>query len=64
FDDCAMAPADRLIAAFARPASAADSYRKLSHQLRPALLHHVDPRLGLREGDFTALTEFAATLRT
>ncbi|KKD03457.1 hypothetical protein [Streptomyces sp. WM6386] len=30
----------------------------------PALLHHVDPRLGLREEDFTAMTEFATTLRT
>ena len=27
----------------------------------PALLHHVNPRLGLREGDFAALAEFAAT---
>ncbi|MER6380309.1 hypothetical protein [Streptomyces sp. NPDC001250] len=25
----------------------------------PALLHHVDPRLGLRAGDFAALREFA-----
>ncbi|MEU6142118.1 hypothetical protein ABZ848_17340 [Streptomyces sp. NPDC047081] len=30
----------------------------------PALLHHVSPRLGLREGDFTVLSEFASTLRT
>ncbi|MFJ6081809.1 hypothetical protein ACIQI8_10420 [Streptomyces sp. NPDC092369] len=27
----------------------------------PALLHHVDPRIGLREPDFTALAAFAAT---
>jgi hypothetical protein len=30
----------------------------------PALLQQVSPRLGLRKGDFTALAEFAATLRT
>lgn len=29
-----------------------------------ALLHHVDPRVGLREEDFTALAGFAAGLRT
>lgn len=29
----------------------------------PALLHHVNPRLGLREGDFAALAEFAAAVR-
>jgi hypothetical protein len=27
----------------------------------PALLHHVNPRIGLREPDFTALAAFAAT---
>jgi hypothetical protein len=30
----------------------------------PALLHHVNPRVGLREDDFTALERFATTLRT
>lgn len=30
----------------------------------PALLRHVSPRLGLREDDFDALREFAATLDT
>ena len=29
----------------------------------PALLRHVNPRLGLREGDFAALAEFAAAVR-
>ncbi|MEU6475851.1 HAD domain-containing protein [Streptomyces sp. NPDC047017] len=28
----------------------------------PALLHHVDPRVGLREPDFRTLAEFAASL--
>ncbi|MFI0966772.1 hypothetical protein ACH4S8_36135 [Streptomyces sp. NPDC021080] len=30
----------------------------------PALLHHVNPRLGLRESDFEALREFAKSLAT
>ncbi|MFF5299448.1 hypothetical protein ACFY5F_08800 [Streptomyces sp. NPDC013161] len=29
----------------------------------PALPHHVNPRLGLREGDFAAPAEFAAAVR-
>lgn len=29
----------------------------------PALLHHVDPRVGLRGPDFTALARFADSLR-
>ncbi|MFD4557374.1 hypothetical protein ACFWP5_24160 [Streptomyces sp. NPDC058469] len=29
----------------------------------PALLRHVDPRLGLREGDFAAPAEFAVAVR-
>ncbi|MDH6108762.1 hypothetical protein P3T36_002317 [Kitasatospora sp. MAP12-15] len=28
----------------------------------PALLHHVNPRIGLREGDFTVLAAFAASI--
>ncbi|MEV0321622.1 HAD domain-containing protein [Streptomyces sp. NPDC050658] len=35
-----------------------------AHHDRPALLHHVDARLGLRDTDFTALTAFAHQLRT
>ncbi|MFG2784613.1 hypothetical protein ACGFY7_43145 [Streptomyces prunicolor] len=35
-----------------------------AHHPGPALLHHVNPRLGLREGDFAALAGFAATVRT
>ncbi|MBK6018132.1 hypothetical protein [Streptomyces sp. MBT53] len=34
-----------------------------AHHSGPALLHHVNPRLGLREGDFAALAEFAAAVR-
>ncbi|MEU9609769.1 hypothetical protein [Streptomyces sp. NPDC048057] len=30
------------------------------HHRAPGLLHHVDPRIGLREGDFSALADFAA----
>ncbi|WP_428986422.1 hypothetical protein [Streptomyces camelliae] len=33
-----------------------------AHHPGPALLHHVDPRVGLREADFAALREFAAAL--
>ncbi|WP_436850931.1 hypothetical protein [Streptomyces hokutonensis] len=29
----------------------------------PALLHHVNPRLGLREGDFAALAGFAVAVQ-
>jgi hypothetical protein len=28
----------------------------------PALLHHVNPRIGLRQDDFSALTGFVASL--
>lgn len=44
--------------------SPADTAYVTDRHPAPALLHHVDPRLGLREEDFTALTEFATTLRT
>ncbi|MGI5453820.1 hypothetical protein ACQEWB_11730 [Streptomyces sp. CA-249302] len=44
--------------------SAADEAFVGANHSGPALLHHVSPRLGLREGDFTALSEFAAALRT
>jgi hypothetical protein len=33
-----------------------------SHHQGPALLHHVNPRLGLQAGDFAALAEWAANL--
>lgn len=33
-----------------------------AHHTGPALLHHVDPRHGLREADFTTLEAFARTL--
>ncbi|MEV6837441.1 hypothetical protein AB0N17_23560 [Streptomyces sp. NPDC051133] len=33
-----------------------------THHPGPALLHHVDPRIGLREPDFAALRDFATTL--
>ncbi|MET7701804.1 hypothetical protein [Streptomyces sp. NPDC005485] len=42
----------------------ADDTYVAAHHAGPALLHHVSPRLGLREADFTALTEFAAALGT
>ncbi|MFF6998848.1 hypothetical protein ACFY93_28370 [Streptomyces sp. NPDC008313] len=43
--------------------SPADDAYVAAHHAGPALLHHVDPRIGLREGDFEALTRFAAGLR-
>ncbi|MEU9307795.1 hypothetical protein [Streptomyces sp. NPDC048256] len=43
--------------------SPADTTYVTTHHPAPALLHHVNPRLGLREEDFTALAEFAAALR-
>lgn len=30
-----------------------------AHHRGPALLHHVDPRIGLRDDDFRALADFA-----
>ena len=44
--------------------SPADNEYVATHHPAPALLHHVDPRRGLREPDFTALTEFATALRS
>ncbi|KAB1143091.1 hypothetical protein F7R91_27010 [Streptomyces luteolifulvus] len=41
--------------------SPADETFVTRHHPGPALLHHVSPRIGLREPDFTALAEFAAT---
>ncbi|MFJ3668625.1 hypothetical protein ACIPSE_19490 [Streptomyces sp. NPDC090106] len=38
----------------------ADASYVAEHHGGRALLHHVDPRLGLRAADFTALEEFAA----
>jgi hypothetical protein len=40
--------------------SPADAEYVTRHHPAPALLHHVDPRLGLRAPDFTALGQFAA----
>lgn len=42
----------------------ADDTYVTAHHAGPALLHHVSPRLGLRETDFTTLEEFAAAQRT
>ncbi|MFF3335958.1 hypothetical protein ACFYWX_41670 [Streptomyces sp. NPDC002888] len=42
--------------------SPADDSYVAAHHPGPALLHHVNPRIGLREADFTTLTRFAATL--
>ncbi|MBL1106284.1 hypothetical protein JK361_17070 [Streptomyces sp. 5-8] len=39
--------------------SPADTLYVLSRHPGPALLHHVNPRTGLREPDFTTLREFA-----
>ncbi|MEV6511460.1 hypothetical protein AB0M61_35785 [Streptomyces sp. NPDC051642] len=43
--------------------SAPDGEFVTAHHPGPALLHHVNPRLGLREGDFAVLAEFAATVQ-
>lgn len=40
--------------------SPADAEYVTRHHPARALLHHVDPRLGLRAPDFTALGQFAA----
>ncbi|MEW2619776.1 hypothetical protein [Streptomyces sp. NPDC048106] len=40
----------------------ADTEFVTGHHSGPALLHHVNPRIGLREGDFGALAEFATGL--
>ncbi|MFF5407485.1 hypothetical protein ACFY8K_36425 [Streptomyces misionensis] len=42
--------------------SPADTAFVTGHHPGPALLHHVDPRIGLREGDFGSLAQFAAGL--
>ncbi|MFB6784641.1 hypothetical protein ACFCX0_47200 [Streptomyces sp. NPDC056352] len=34
------------------------------HHRGPGLLHHVNPRIGLREADFHALADFAGSLET
>ncbi|MEU6057190.1 hypothetical protein [Streptomyces sp. NPDC047097] len=41
--------------------SAADETHVAAHHPAPALLHHVNPRLGLRDPDFTALATFATS---
>ncbi|GAA3776059.1 hypothetical protein [Streptomyces chiangmaiensis] len=33
-----------------------------AHHAAPALLHHVNPRIGMRNDDFTTLADFAASL--
>ncbi|MGI5250117.1 hypothetical protein [Actinacidiphila glaucinigra] len=43
--------------------SPADAEWVAAHHPGRALLHHVDPRVGLREADFTALAAFAASPR-
>ncbi|MEU3420863.1 hypothetical protein AB0F39_20300 [Streptomyces murinus] len=42
--------------------STEDAVFVADHHPGPALLHHVNPRIGLRAGDFTTLAEFAAGL--
>lgn len=42
--------------------SPADEDYVAAHHPGPALLHHVNPRIGLRGDDFAALTEFAASV--
>ncbi|MFG2124648.1 hypothetical protein [Streptomyces sp. NPDC048710] len=44
--------------------SPADTAYTAAHHPGPALLHHVDPRLGLREEDFTALANALGGLVT
>ncbi|MGW2283385.1 hypothetical protein [Streptomyces phaeochromogenes] len=35
-----------------------------AHHQGPGLLHHVNPRIGLRENDFHTLADFASSLDT
>ncbi|MFE6761961.1 hypothetical protein [Streptomyces sp. NPDC057689] len=42
----------------------ADDAYVSAHHPAAALLHHVNPRIGLRDDDFTALAEFAASVDT
>lgn len=42
--------------------SPADTLYVRAHHPGPALLHHVDPGIGLREADFAALAEFRAAM--
>ncbi|MEU6095659.1 hypothetical protein [Streptomyces sp. NPDC047079] len=42
----------------------ADEEYVAAHHPGRALLHHVNPRLGLRPDDFTALTQFATSVTT
>ncbi|MFF8595765.1 hypothetical protein ACF061_30825 [Streptomyces sp. NPDC015220] len=44
--------------------SPADTEYTAARHPAPALLHHVNPRLGMRETDFTTLAEWAAGLMT
>ncbi|MFJ6723779.1 hypothetical protein ACIQPQ_02575 [Streptomyces sp. NPDC091281] len=43
--------------------SALDQEYVTAHHRGRGLLHHVDPRIGLRDNDFRALADFAASLR-
>ncbi|MEV7796581.1 hypothetical protein AB0O68_32095 [Streptomyces sp. NPDC087512] len=36
----------------------------MKHRSTPGLLHHVNPRIGLRENDFHTLAGFASSLDT
>ncbi|GGJ54541.1 hypothetical protein [Streptomyces brasiliensis] len=42
--------------------SPSDALYVTTHHPAPSLLHHVDPRIGLRDPDFAALADFAASL--
>jgi hypothetical protein len=42
--------------------SDADQEYVAARHKAPALLHHVNPRIGLQDDDFTALTVFAAAI--
>jgi hypothetical protein len=35
-----------------------------AHHQGPVLLHHINPRIGLRENDFHTLADFASSLDT
>ncbi|MFE7401869.1 hypothetical protein [Streptomyces sp. NPDC057557] len=42
--------------------SDADQAHVAAHHTAPVLLHHVNPRIGLQDDDFTALAAFAAAI--
>lgn len=55
--------ADRPFAWVDDEQSPADTDYVRAHHDGPALLHHVDPRIGLLEDDFTFLARYATSLR-